>query len=234
MNGRTDRRTDKRMKERMDKRTNELETELEVWHFSPTCRNIVARSQPPIDASQDITNAMATHENGITTVTFTRPLISDDPDDLSLIDCQFFFYGWGGSADTTSRMIRMHESTPIISNDRVCLPSPTECESIVCGLRLEEQSYLINILWAKIPCLPFPCLQTVYWEWDCAFSWIHILLMGMNIPSHHQWCSSALSPTLPFPTHTHTHTHTGGGGTLHVISSFTLLLTCIFTILTLA
>ena len=100
-------------------------------------RNILARSQPPIDASQDITNAMATHENGITTVTFTRPLISNDPDDLSLTECRFFFYGWGGSADTTSRTIGRHESTPIISSDMVCLPSPTECESIVCGWSLE-------------------------------------------------------------------------------------------------
>ena len=113
-------------------------------------RNILARSQPPIDASQDIINAMATHENGITTVTFTRPLTSNDPDDLSLTNCRFFFYGWGGSADTTSRTIGRHESTPIISSDMVCLPSPTECKSIVCGWSLEAAMFADYVLGMRL------------------------------------------------------------------------------------
>jgi len=95
--------------------------------FFVTDRYIFARAQPPIDASQDITNAVARHENGVTTMTFTRPLSSNDRNDLSLESCRFFLYGWGGSADTTTRTIGYHPSTPIVSPDRICLPASTEC-----------------------------------------------------------------------------------------------------------
>ena len=107
-------------------------------------RYIFARAQPPIDASQDITNAVARHENGVTTMTFTRPLSSNDRNDLSLESCRFFLYGWGGSADTTTRTIGYHPSTPIVSPDRICLPASTECPGVWCVCVVGLRNFLVD------------------------------------------------------------------------------------------
>ena len=81
----------------------------------------------PIDNSQDITNFMASSANGFTTMSFSRPLTASNPRDLSLTECRFFLYGWGGPATVSTRDINYHPSTPIISTDRICLPTPQEC-----------------------------------------------------------------------------------------------------------
>ena len=97
-----------------------------------TFRFIETYAPAPIDDSQDISNATASSSNGFTTMQFTRPLAASNPRDLSLTECRFFFFGWGGSANVASRSIEQHLNTPIVSTDRICLPEPRECgESIV-------------------------------------------------------------------------------------------------------
>ena len=81
----------------------------------------------PIDDSQDITNASASFANGFTTMRFTRPLTASNPRDLSLTECRFFLFGWGGPATVSTRGIQYHPSTPIISTNRICLLTPQEC-----------------------------------------------------------------------------------------------------------
>ena len=90
-------------------------------------RYIEGYAPAPIDDSQDIVNATASFSNGFTTMRFTRPLTASNPRDLSLTECRFFLYGWGGPATISTRGINYHPSTPIISTDRVCLPAPQEC-----------------------------------------------------------------------------------------------------------
>ena len=75
----------------------------------------------PIDDSQDIINATATFDNGFTTMTFTRPLAASDPRDISLNQCRYFLFGWGGAATVETGDIMQHDITPIASTDPICL-----------------------------------------------------------------------------------------------------------------
>ena len=86
-------------------------------------RYITARAPPPVDEQQDIESTSAMHENGVTTMNFRRPRVGRD---LSLDECRFFIYGWGGSANS-DQSIGYHPSTPIVSSERICLPSPAQC-----------------------------------------------------------------------------------------------------------
>ena len=90
-------------------------------------RYIVARAQPPVDESQDISDIMAVHENGVTTMSFTRQRKPEDKDDRSLDQCRFFLFGWGGEADVGTKTIGYHPQTPIVSTDRICVPTFAEC-----------------------------------------------------------------------------------------------------------
>ena len=92
-----------------------------------TLRYIEDYAPAPIDESQDIVNFTALFANGFTTMRFSRPLSASNPRDLSLTECRFFLYGWGGPANISTRGIAYHPSTPIVSTDRICLPPPQEC-----------------------------------------------------------------------------------------------------------
>lgn len=67
-------------------------------------------------------------EDGFTTISFTRPIESNDTtDDYSLDNCINFVYGWGGSVNYETNTIGYHPNSPIVSNDRVCLPDIVQC-----------------------------------------------------------------------------------------------------------
>ena len=89
-----------------------------------------ARSRPPADDSQDITDASAVHENGVTTVIFSRERVTNDANDVSLDQCVYFLYAWGGTFDVNTQMIEPHgygNREP--SGTTVCLPSSSDCPS---------------------------------------------------------------------------------------------------------
>ena len=90
------------------------------------------RAEPPIDQTQHVTNTEVTITEGVMTMKFTRPLNSGDSSDLSLTDCRYFLYGWGGPANVASKSIGYHPSTPIVSADKICLPTPQQCPAPVC------------------------------------------------------------------------------------------------------
>ena len=112
------------------------------------CRYIEDYAPAPIDDSQDITNTSTSFANGFTTVRFTRPLTASNPRDLSLTECRFFLYGWGGPANISTRDIAYHPSTPIISMDRICLPTPQEC-----GKLLATASVLFHAYMSMLYCI---------------------------------------------------------------------------------
>ena len=94
------------------------------------CRFATARSAPQPDPSQDISAAMATLENGVTTVNFTRPCNSSESADISLGQCPFLLYAYGGTVDSdggpvdvATRTITYHSNNRgVLSPDRVCFP----------------------------------------------------------------------------------------------------------------
>ena len=89
--------------------------------------------QPPIDPIQDIFNASASFEDGVTTVMFSRLKDTGDVNDISLSNCVFFLHAWGGGVTNfTSREISYHGvSRRFISNSLICLPTtfcPERCK----------------------------------------------------------------------------------------------------------
>ena len=98
------------------------------------CRYITQYAPPAVDPSQDIQDKMAEHSNGVTTIKFRRPLGATDAADISLSECRYFLFGWGGVATVATQAISYHATTPIVSQDRICLPSAAQCPEGGCGL----------------------------------------------------------------------------------------------------
>ncbi len=82
---------------------------------------------PLVDASQDISDARASVNNGRMSLTFTRPLETTDAKDISLTRCRWFLYGWGGPANVATRSISYHLQTPIVSAKKICFLPPAKC-----------------------------------------------------------------------------------------------------------
>ena len=62
---------------------------------------------------------------------FIRPLAASDPRDLSLTQCRYFLFGWGGAATVGTRDITQHALTPIVSTKSICLPTPQQCGELL-------------------------------------------------------------------------------------------------------
>ena len=94
-----------------------------------TLRFAFQRAQPPIDASQDITDISASHVSGVTTVTFIRPRNSGDSNDISLDVCRFFLFAFGGTVfNFDTQDVGYHGlNRRLISPERICIPTFAEC-----------------------------------------------------------------------------------------------------------
>ena len=115
------------------------------------CRYATAYAPPPVDVSQDITSTRAEHSNGVTTIYFRRPLVANDDDDISLNECRYFLFGWGGDATIETQEIGYHPTTPIVSQERICLPSPANCPAGGWGNGRDLNDSLL-----------YTCIYTVY------------------------------------------------------------------------
>jgi hypothetical protein len=81
---------------------------------------------PLLDSSQGIYNANGHIVDGITTLSFTRKRISNDPKDLSFTDehCLFMMFPVkGGTFNSVNKKIRKHEVVPLVSPERICIKS---------------------------------------------------------------------------------------------------------------
>jgi len=85
------------------------------------------RSQPPVDLSQDIADAVASFQNGFTTINFTRPRNPGDTNDISLDQCRFLLYAYGSPAIVATSTIVYHLSNRGILTESFCLPSANDC-----------------------------------------------------------------------------------------------------------
>ena len=94
------------------------------------CRYATTRSQPPCDLIQNVDNAMASFEDGVTTVSFSRLRDTGDENDISLNNCVYFLYAWGGAiSDISTGQIQYHGGTRFVSMSLECIPSdcPNQC-----------------------------------------------------------------------------------------------------------
>jgi len=100
------------------------------------CRYVVERAEPPCDTIQNVDNSFASFEDGVTTVKFSRQKDTRDMNDISLNDCVYFLYAWGGAVtNINTGRIHYHGATRrFISASLQCMPSssfcPKRCEGI--------------------------------------------------------------------------------------------------------
>ena len=83
--------------------------------------------EPPVDPNQDITDAVASLQNGVTTINFTRPRNSGDSNDISLDQCRFLLYAYGSSASVAAGTITYHGNNRGTLTERFCPPSAEDC-----------------------------------------------------------------------------------------------------------
>ena len=102
---------------------------------------------PPADASNDLLATSVSHSNGFISFSFIRTLFSNNSRDISLVSPRFFVYGANGTAtfsDGRISRVGQHPDTPIISNERVTLGTPSQCPGK--GLGGERMnSYLLSL-----------------------------------------------------------------------------------------
>lgn len=87
---------------------------------------LLAYEAPPLDYQQNLYNMSAWRENGLTTLRFSRPRQTGDARDyqFSDTDCPYFMFPvMGGVFNAVNKRIRKHESTPVISEERICVHS---------------------------------------------------------------------------------------------------------------
>ena len=97
-----------------------------------------ARTEPPIDFSQDITSASASLMDGVTTITFNRPRDSGDRNDITLRQdiCGFFLFAFSGPVlNFSTGAVGYHGFGPtrrVASAERICIPTFAECSAGNC------------------------------------------------------------------------------------------------------
>ncbi|XP_066143136.1 uncharacterized protein [Euwallacea fornicatus] len=87
---------------------------------------ITGYTQPFLDASQNIYNTSGRIINGVTTLSFSRKRMTNDPKDLAFTDEQCLFMMFpvrGGAFNSVNKKIRKHEAVPVVSAERICIRS---------------------------------------------------------------------------------------------------------------
>ena len=93
-------------------------------------RYATARAMPQADVNNDLLATSVSHSNGLTSFSFIRTLFSNNSRDISLVSPRFFVYGANGTAtfsDGRISSVGQHPRTPIVSNEKVTLGTPSQC-----------------------------------------------------------------------------------------------------------
>lgn len=75
----------------------------------------------------------------------------DSSEDVSLSSPRFFVYGFNGPVDFASNSIGQHRSTPVITNDRITLPTSAQCAGktliikLLTGFSFYSQVILVSV-----------------------------------------------------------------------------------------
>ncbi len=104
-------------------------SEVKSFNSLPTdyfLRYATANAQPPVDVSQDISDTSYENVNGTTTIRFTRPRLSTDPNvDMSLDHCLYFLYAYGGNVGNFEDPMSVQQHSPSTRGNfenRICIP----------------------------------------------------------------------------------------------------------------
>ena len=89
---------------------------------------------------------MATVENGVVTMNFTRPRNSSDSRDISLDQCRFLLYAYGTSATVSSRNFLYHGTTRGVLSANFCIPSANNCPAPTQGTSCSQYVQLSLLL----------------------------------------------------------------------------------------
>ncbi|KAJ8314762.1 hypothetical protein KUTeg_006912 [Tegillarca granosa] len=85
------------------------------------------RSVPATDTVQDVQGVRGTIENGITTISFNRRRDTQDQNDIAFSqnECVHLIYAKGGDYAVETGRFGYHDTTPIVSSGKICIPCPT-------------------------------------------------------------------------------------------------------------
>ncbi|KAJ8315042.1 hypothetical protein KUTeg_007192 [Tegillarca granosa] len=97
------------------------------------------RSVPATDTVQDVQGVRGTIENGITTISFNRRRDTQDQNDIAFSqnECVHLIYAKGGDYAVETGRFGYHDTTPIVSSGKICIPCPTV--NMLTDLHMENQ-----------------------------------------------------------------------------------------------
>ncbi|XP_054164416.1 uncharacterized protein LOC128962102 [Oppia nitens] len=111
-----------------------------------------AYEAPPLDQSQNLYNMSAWRENGITTLRFFRKRLTGDNRDFQFSDtnCPYLVFPvMGGVFNAVNKRIRKHETTPLISDRRICIKScraPTTTTTTANPVAKQDTDHNVNVV----------------------------------------------------------------------------------------
>jgi hypothetical protein len=116
-----------------------------------------ARRRPPVDFQEDISSFSASHDNGETTVRFSRKVVTSDSDrDLPLNEDLYWLFAYGGifsGSDPTS--IGYHGSMRAVSSKTIRLPCSAPAVNI--PLTAERKDGAIVFSWTAVSGVEYLC-----------------------------------------------------------------------------
>lgn len=96
-----------------------------------TDRFAYGRHQPAIDKQQDLREVHGRIEDDFQTITFSRKMVTNDPEDISLKECLYYLFPVGGGRvlartskdfqDKTTPLGFHDQTLPKISRDLICI-----------------------------------------------------------------------------------------------------------------
>ena len=88
------------------------------------------QSRSPVDDQEDLTESSAVHENGVTTVRFSRKVVtSDSDDDLALNQDLYWLFEYGGTfSGSDPESIGYNGTNRVVSGGTISLPC--ECPHV--------------------------------------------------------------------------------------------------------
>ncbi|KAK3090959.1 hypothetical protein FSP39_016057 [Pinctada imbricata] len=116
-------------------------TDVVVGYVRPDGKGVLqdryaeGKFMPSLDSSSDVNLVSSSRQNKITTFEFTRPPRTADTShdfQFSSTNCAYFFYAKGGTF-TNNGDITRHDQTPIISQERICIPCAVPSKSYIHG-----------------------------------------------------------------------------------------------------
>ena len=105
---------------------------LSTQHFLFFNRFASAQSEPAIDTNSHISQATAFVSDGDMVIQFTRPRNSGDGDDISLDQCRFLLYAFGGPFTISTNTAGYHGfANRGATSAVVCFPNSIVCPDVI-------------------------------------------------------------------------------------------------------